>query len=81
MTATWTRPTDGAGTWTHATPHRTLRLTTFGTLVVTGLLTIAFLLTVHLGRALVCRMDVAAVGHPTHTYCPGWKAAPRTDTP
>lgn len=67
--------------WTATPAHSHLRLTYLGTVVLTAVLTLTFLTAVHLGRQLVCRMDVAAVGHPTHTYCPGWKSTPRTDAP
>jgi hypothetical protein len=63
------RPTDGAGIWAPTAPHSRLRLTVFGTLVLCGLLTIAFVLVIRAGWAVQCRIDRHVYGHGAHTYC------------
>lgn len=70
MTATWMRPVEGAGTWTHTQPHG-LRLTLLGTFVVCLLLTLAFLAVLAVGRQVMCATHVHD-GHPTLSYCPGF---------
>jgi hypothetical protein len=69
MTLSALRPTDGAGTWQRTAPHRTLRLTTSGTLLLTGLLVVLFVLVVHAGQQLECRIDRATYGHGAHQFC------------
>lgn len=68
------RPVDGAGTWEPSPSHSTLHLTYLGTLVVCAVLVGAFVLVVHAGQSVVCRMDKATTGAVQHSYCPSWHA-------
>lgn len=63
----WMAPVDGAGIWTATAPHRELRLTLLGTIVVCTLLAVAFLGLVKAGRALMCETHDQAL-----VYCDGF---------